>query len=246
MGAQPAPANADFEPVGYSIDSRTVRAGELFFAIKGENFDGHDFIAAARNQGACAAVVSRPIPPEISADLSLITIGDTLLGLQQLAAEVLRRWGKPVIGITGSAGKTTTKELTALVLEAKGRVLKSTGNLNNAFGLPLSVLQMESNGAQPQDFQCAVLEMGMSTPGEISRLCQIAQPAVGAVLNVNAVHLEFFKDLQGIADAKAELGTGLRPNGLAVLNADDELVSAMRARHSGPVVMFGIEKKADI
>jgi UDP-N-acetylmuramoyl-tripeptide--D-alanyl-D-alanine ligase len=150
------------------------------------------------------------------------------------------------VGITGSAGKTTTKELSALVLGEQGRILKSTGNLNNAFGLPLSVLQMESNGGHAQDFDYAVLEMGMSTPGEIRRLCQIAPPDVGAVVNVSAVHLEFFASLQGIADAKAELIEGLKPGGLAILNADDELVRAMAQRHHGPVKFFGIENAADI
>lgn len=234
---------AQAEPIGYSIDSRSIRAGDLFFAIKGEKFDGHDFVAAALERGAIAAVVSQ----KLSSDNRLITVkGDVLEALQNLASEVLKRWSGKVIGITGSAGKTTTKELTALVLEAAGRVHKSVGNLNNAYGLPLSVLQMESNGAHASDFDFAVLEMGMSYAGEIRRLCEIAPPDVGAVLNVRPVHLENFENIQGIANAKAELIKGLKSGGLAVLNADDPLVSAMQNCHSGQVVTFAIEADAKI
>lgn len=237
-------ALAEIVPQGFSIDTRTLRKGELFFAIKGENFDGHKFVANALAQGACAAVVSQPMT-----DLDnqhLITATDTLLALQQLAEQLLKNWGRPIVGITGSAGKTTTKELTALVLEKKGRVLKSTGNLNNAYGLPLSVLRMETDGASAAEFDYAVLEMGMSTPGEIRRLCEIAPPDVGAVLNVSAVHLEFFESLDGIANAKAELVEGLKPTGLAILNADDSRVQAMHTRHKGPVKFFGLGANADI
>ncbi len=234
------------EPVGYSIDSRNIKENELFFAIKGEVFDGHDFAVAALERGAIAIVVSKSIPNIERFSSRLITVEDVLGSLQGLASEVLRRWGRPVIGITGSAGKTTTKELTALVLEAKGRVHKSVGNLNNAYGLPLSVLKMESNGSHASDFDFAVLEMGMSTPGEIRRLCQIAPPSLGAVLNVNAVHLEFFENLQGIANAKAELIEGLKPDGVAVLNADDSLVAAMHTRHKGKTITFGIENTAKV
>lgn len=246
IGANELPAwLGEIEVSGYSIDSRTVKPGELFFAIRGEKFDGHDFLAAAF-ANASAAVVSRPVDVGPQLNERRLIVNDTLRALQELAAEVLRHWNRPVIGITGSAGKTTTKELTALVLGRKGHVLKSTGNLNNAFGLPLSVLRMETGGARPEDYDFAVLEMGMSTPGEIRRLCEIAPPDVAAVTNVSAVHLEFFDSIHGIANAKAEIVEGLKPGGLAVLNADDELVSAMRARHKGPVKMFGIEHTADV
>ncbi len=237
---------AEQEPIGYTIDSRSMHKNELFFAVKGEKVDGHDFVAVALKRGAIAVVVSKPIPNIEKYSSRLIIVEDVLAALQDLAGEVLRRWGRPVIGITGSAGKTTTKELTALVLEAKGRVHKSAGNLNNAYGLPLSVLKMESKGSHVTDFDFAVLEMGMSTPGEIKRLCQIASPSLGAVLNVNAVHLEFFENLQGIANAKAELIEGLKPDGVAVLNADDPLVVAMHKRHKGEVITFAIESPAQI
>jgi UDP-N-acetylmuramoyl-tripeptide--D-alanyl-D-alanine ligase len=234
------------EPEGYGIDSRTVQTGELFFAVKGEKFDGHDFVPAALAQGAVAAVVAQDRKFDQSLEDRLIKTDEPLKALQDLASDLLRRWNRPIIGITGSAGKTTTKELTALVLSAKGRILKSTGNLNNAFGLPLSVLRMESKGARSSDFDYAVLEMGMSSPGEIRRLCEIAPPDVGAILNVSAAHLEFFGSLEAIANAKAEIVEGLKPGGLAVLNADDRLVRQIRDRHSGPALMFGIEGQSDV
>ncbi|MBI4853525.1 MAG: UDP-N-acetylmuramoyl-tripeptide--D-alanyl-D-alanine ligase [Acidobacteria bacterium] len=237
---------AEEEPFNYSIDSRSVEEKGLFFAIKGEKFDGHDFVLSALEHGAIAAVISKPLPNLENFSQRLITVDDVLTALQTLASKVLERWGRPIIGITGSAGKTTTKELTALVLQAKGRVHKSVGNLNNAYGLPLSVLQMESKGKHASDFDFAVLEMGMSTPGEIKRLCQIAPPSLGTVLNVNAVHLEFFENLQGIANAKAELVEGLKPDGIAILNADDPLVLAMKEKHKGKTITFGIDNDADI
>lgn len=237
---------AEEEPIFYSIDSRSVQQGSLFFAVKGEKFDGHDFVVSALEKGALAAVISKEIPNTEKFSHKLIVVEDVLNALQTLANQVLKLWDKPVIGITGSAGKTTTKELTALVLEAKGRVHKSVGNLNNAYGLPLSVLQMESKGKHISDFDFAVLEMGMSSAGEIRRLCQIAPPNLGTVLNVNAVHLEFFENIQGIANAKAELVEGLKPGGVAILNVDDPLVIAMKEKHKGEIITFGIDNKADI
>jgi UDP-N-acetylmuramoyl-tripeptide--D-alanyl-D-alanine ligase len=239
-------ALTEFIPYGYSIDSRSVKPGELFFAVKGENFDGHQFAVKALEHGACAAVVSHLDWVSEQWYSRIIRVADPLVALQQLAHWVLKDWGQPIIGITGSAGKTTAKELTALVLSAKGVVLKSWGNLNNTFGLPLSVLQMESQGRHSEEFDFAVLEMGMSSYGEIARLCEIAPPNIGAVLNVGTAHIEFFGSREAIAEAKAELVRGIRPGGVAVLNADDPLVAAMHRRHSGPVKTFGIDHPADV
>src|SRR5215510_233256 len=167
---------AEREPAGYSIDSRTIRAGELFFAIRGEKHDGHRFVSNAIAARALAAVVTRGfltseygrgIDPQQAA---LIIVDDTLLALQSLAAAVLKDWHGCVIGITGSLGKTTTKEIAAAMLARAGRVIKSTGNLNNDYGLPLSVLKLESGGKHASDFDYAVLEMGMNHKGEIARL----------------------------------------------------------------------------
>src|SRR5439155_18643612 len=178
----------------------------------------------------------------------LLLVDDAIAALQMLARKVYEQWGRPVIAITGSAGKTTTKELTAHVLSGAGhRVLKSERNYNNGLGLPLSVLQMVSRGRRPDDYDLAVLEMGMSSPThEIRRLVQITPPDIGVELMVAPVHLEHLGTIENIAAAKAELIEGLKPGGTAVLNADDPLVISMRAKHSGRTMTFGIENAADV
>jgi len=246
----------------YSIDSRSVGAGELFFALSqkdyvragfnGEFADGHGFIAAAFDAGALAAVARID---RVTGDAQLESIKDRLLlvedaiaALQQLAHRVYLAWGRPVVAITGSAGKTTAKELTAHVLQSAGhRVLKSERNYNNGLGLPLSVLRMVSEGRSPEQFDMAVLEMGMSSPThEIQRLCRITPPDVAVELMVAPVHLEYLGTIENIAAAKAELIEGLKPEGTAILNADDELVLKMREKHQGKTLTFGIDKLADI
>jgi UDP-N-acetylmuramoyl-tripeptide--D-alanyl-D-alanine ligase len=232
---------------GFSIDSRTLQPGDVFFAVAGERHDGHTFAGAALDRGASAVVVSRPLP-ELPADRQ-IQVADTLAALQELAARLLAEWGGPVIGVTGSTGKTTTKDLTAAVLQAAGGAThKSAGNLNNAYGLPLSVLEMVAAGHCLAEYHYAVFEMGMSTPGEIRRLTEIAPPTVGIITNVSPVHLEFFADgIDGIARAKAELVHGLKTGGYAVLNADDPRVAAMAALRSDVRVMtYGLSEPADV
>jgi UDP-N-acetylmuramoyl-tripeptide--D-alanyl-D-alanine ligase len=225
---------------GYSIDSRTLRPGELFFAVKGERLDGHDFIEAALKNGACAAVVRKDQLSRFATKRRLLVVGDTLVALQKLATGVRRLWGKPVIGITGSVGKTTTKEAIAHLLSAHYRVLKSEGNFNNHFGLPLMLLKV-----QPEH-DLAVIEMGMSHLGEIKTLAQIAQPETGVVISVAPVHLEFFSSLADIARAKYELIEALPPGGTAILNADDDYVSQFGRDFHGKVVMFGCKTGADV
>jgi UDP-N-acetylmuramoyl-tripeptide--D-alanyl-D-alanine ligase len=244
---------AEREPIGYSIDSRTMRAGELFFAIRGENYDGHRFVGDAIANRALAAVVSRDfldsdagrqIDPQKAA---LILVDDTLAALQFLAYSVLKNWQGDVVAITGSLGKTTTKEMIAAMLARIGRVVKTTGNLNNYYGLPLSVLRMESDGKHASDFDYAVLEMGMNHKGEIARLTEIAPPDVGVVTIVAPAHLEFFSSIDEIAEAKAEMVSGITAGGKAVLNADDERVARMGAmRNDISRVTFGIERSADV
>jgi UDP-N-acetylmuramoyl-tripeptide--D-alanyl-D-alanine ligase len=223
--------------VGYSIDSRTVRSGELFFAVKGENMDGHDFVDQALEKGAVAAVVSVSIFKQKAASMTskgrLIAVEDTLLALQTLASAVRRLWAKPLIAVTGSAGKTTTKEAIAHVLASRFRVHKSEGNFNNHFGLPLMLLKLEP------EHDVAVVEMGMSHSGEISALARIAQPEIGVVTNVAPVHLEFFNSIAEIARAKYELIESLPSRGTAVLNADDEFVSQFGRNFKGKVVTYG-------
>ncbi|HEX2271568.1 MAG TPA: UDP-N-acetylmuramoyl-tripeptide--D-alanyl-D-alanine ligase [Pyrinomonadaceae bacterium] len=265
MGAQADGLSAelfDKQITDYSIDSRSVGAGELFFALSqpdyvragfnGEFVDGHTFIADAFKHGAIAAV-ARADRVEGDAELEalkdrLLLVDDAIAALQQLAHRVYTAWGKPVVAITGSAGKTTAKELTAHVLQSAGhRVLKSERNYNNGLGLPLSVLRMVSEGHSPDQFDLAVLEMGMSSPThEIQRLCRITPPDVAVELMVAPVHLEYLGSIENIAAAKAELIEGLKPEGIAVLNADDALVMKMREKHSGRVLTFGIDNPADV
>lgn len=252
LGAAAPESLGEREPLGYSIDSRTIRDGDVYFAIRGERHDGHQFVADVLSRGAIAAVVSREFQAAQTDSLRrdeamLIGVDDTLAALQQLASSVLADWRGQEVAVTGSMGKTTTKEMTAAALGAAGRVIKTTGNLNNDYGLPLSILKMESDGAHATDFDYAVFEMGMNHKGEIARLAEIAPPDCGIVTVVAPVHLEFFDSVDGIAEAKAELVAGIKTGGLAVLNADDPRVARMREGRSDIAYrMFGIESRADI
>jgi len=236
----------DREAVGYSIDSRTIGAGELFFAVKGERLDGHDYVAAALANGAVGAVVSQHwLAPDEMDSCRLLRVPESedcvLRAMQTLALRVRQRWGGRVIGVTGSAGKTTTKEAVAAVLATKFRVLKSEGNLNNHFGLPLQLLKLEP------EHEVAVLEMGMNHAGEIAALAKIAKPDWAVVTNVAAVHLEFFEEgIAGIAAAKRELVEALPKDGLAVLNFDDDYVAAFARERGERVVFYGTRKGADV
>jgi UDP-N-acetylmuramoyl-tripeptide--D-alanyl-D-alanine ligase len=225
---------------GYSIDSRTVRPGELFFAVKGEHMDGHDFATQALEKGAAAAVIRGDQRARYTLKTGLITVDDTLVALQMLASAVRRLWGKPLIGVTGSTGKTTTKEAIAHVLSSRFRVLKSEGNFNNHFGLPLMLLKIEP------EHDLAVIEMGMSHAGEIAALAKIAQPEIGVVTNVAPVHLEFFDSVASIARAKYELIEALPAGGTAILNGDDEYVSQFGRDFRGNVVLYGLRASADV
>ena len=252
----------DKELTGFSIDSRTVAEGELFFALSAEDYrrhfftattfdDAHRFIPAAFAGGA-AAVVARRERVERDAGLQefrarLLPVDDCIEALQQVAHGALSQWGGKVVALTGSAGKTTAKDLTAHVLSATGRrVLKTQKNFNNELGLALSILQMDTRGARPTDFDVAVLEMGQSMFGEIARLAQIAPPDIAVELNVAPVHLEFFESVEHIAAGKAQLVENLKPEGTAILNADDARVAAMRDKHKGRALTFGIENAADV
>jgi UDP-N-acetylmuramoyl-tripeptide--D-alanyl-D-alanine ligase len=225
---------------GYSIDSRTVARGELFFAVKGDRLDGHDYLNAALENGAAAAVIQKDQLHRYSEKTRLLAVDDTLLALQTLATATRKLWGKPLVGVTGSAGKTTTKEAIAHVLASRFRVLKSEGNFNNHFGLPLMLLKLEP------EHDVAVIEMGMSHAGEIRALAKIAGPEIGVVTNVAPVHLEFFDSLAGIARAKYELIESLPASGVAILNADDEYVSQFGRDFKGRVVTYGTRATADI
>ena len=225
---------------GYSIDSRTVQPGEVFFAVQGERLDGHDFVEQALRQGAIAAVVAEAQLAHYSTSASLLAVHDTLVALQTLATAVRKIWGKTAIGITGSMGKTTTKEAMAHLLAIKYRVHRTRGNFNNHFGLPLGLLTLES------EYDVAVVEMGMSHLGEIAALARIALPNQAVITNVAPVHLESFDSIAGIARAKYELIEALPHGGMAVLNADDEYVSQFGRDFKGNVVLFGLKSTADV
>ena len=226
----------------YSIDSRATQPGSVFFAIHGPRLDGHNFVAQAFDRGAVAAVVEQGFLEHSPERLrgALIPVRDTALALQQLARAVRRKWGRRVIGVTGSTGKTTTKELLATLLATRFTVHRSAGNLNNLYGVPLALLALEPA------HEVAVLELAMSAPGEIARLAQIAEPEVGVVTNVAPVHLEFFDSVDSIARTKRELIENLKPPATAVLNADDLRVRSFGEGFQGRIVTFGFADDAQI
>ncbi len=236
-------AAGDYDPralaQGYSIDSRTVQTGELFFAVKGERLDGHDFVEQALSKGAIGAIVRKDQLTHFPTKTGLLAVDDTLVALQTLATAVRKLWGKTAIGITGSMGKTTTKEAMAHLLSARHRVHRSKGNFNNHFGLPLGLLTLEP------EYDLAVIEMGMSHAGEIAALARIALPNEGVVTSVGPVHLEYFDSVAGIARAKYELIEALPHGGTAVLNGDDEYVCQFGRDFKGKVILFGLKTTAD-
>ena len=242
LGVRPG---AGLNPVawvaGVSIDSRTVRAGELFVAIHGPRHDGHDYVAGALERGAAAAVVAEAKVASFTDAVRdrCIVVADTFVALKQLARAVREAWGGKIAGVTGSVGKTTTKEILAALLGAKLRILKSEGNFNNEYGLPLTLFRLD------ETHQAAVLEMGMSRRGELARLAEIALPDVGVVTRVAPAHLEFFSSVDEIALAKRELIEGLHGRqSTAVLNADDPRVVAFGPFAPGRVVTYGIDAPA--
>jgi UDP-N-acetylmuramoyl-tripeptide--D-alanyl-D-alanine ligase len=222
---------------GWSIDSRTTNPGDLFFAIKGENHDGHAYVRSAFERGAIAAVVSENAPSHVG---TLLHVPNTLIALQTLGTWARERWAKPIVAVTGSAGKTTTKEIIAALLGTKFRVGKSIGNFNNHIGLPLSLLRL------PDDAQVGVMELGMNHAGEIRALTAMAQPQVGVVTNVGHAHIEAFESIDSIAAAKRELIEGLPEASTAVLNADDPRVRAFGAYAKDRVVTYGTVEEAHI
>jgi len=236
-------ARGTFDPnaraEGYSIDTRTLAPGDLFFAIEGERMDGHNFVEAALQRGAVAAVISTKQRARFDDHPKVMVVEETTLALQNLGAAVRRLWGKRLIAVTGSAGKTTTKECIAHVMASQFRILKSLGNLNNHWGLPMQLLRLESQ----HDF--AIIEIGMSHSGEIANLARICAPDEGVITNVGLAHLENFENQAGIARAKYELVEALPAGGHAFLNADDEYVSQFGRDFHGRVTLFGIDHPCD-
>jgi UDP-N-acetylmuramoyl-tripeptide--D-alanyl-D-alanine ligase len=228
---------------GAALDSRRVRGGELFFAFAGARTDGHRFVADALARGAAAAMVQQDVPAPPAG--ALIRVPDTFRALHDLARHVRERLPERLVGITGSAGKTTTKELLAAMLARRFRVAWTPGNLNNLYGFPLSLLNV------PEGTEWMVAEMGMSTPGELRRLSLLGRPDAALFTVVRPVHLEFFASVRAIAEAKSELLAGLAPDGFIVANADDPEVARIAARyrsqHGARVVRYGLHsEEADV
>jgi UDP-N-acetylmuramoyl-tripeptide--D-alanyl-D-alanine ligase len=224
----------------FAVDSRLIKPGEVFVALKGERADGNDFVSAALKSGAAGAIVSR-VPMESAAGAAVLLVGDTLKALQDAAKHVRAERQIRVVGVTGSNGKTTTKEMIASVLAAGGKTVFSTkGNFNSQIGLPLMIWEM------PADATHAVFEMGASGKGDIAALASIAKPHVGVVTNVGRAHLASFGSQDGVADAKWELVEALPSDGTAVLNADDPRLMVRRPRTKARVVTFGVLGKADV
>ena len=224
------------EITGWSVDSRSVQPGDLFFALRGPNFDGHGYVAAALQAGAVGAVVDR----DMNGLDGALLVPDPLAALQSLAGWARTHWGGTIVGVTGSAGKTTTKDAIAHLLAAELPVGKTVGNFNNHVGVPLSILRL------PDECRVAVLEIGMNHAGEIRALAAIARPEIGVVTNVGYAHVEFFDSIEGVALAKRELIEALPPYGVAILNADDPRVLRFRAVHAGRTITFGFNEHADV
>jgi UDP-N-acetylmuramoyl-tripeptide--D-alanyl-D-alanine ligase len=229
---------------GVSTDSRTIRRGELFVALRGDRFDGHAYVPTAMEKGAWGAVVEHPAPEapqkQVRERANMIVVEDTLGALQELAAIHRRQFTIPVVAVTGTNGKTTTKEMLAAVLDVRGPLLRTEGNLNNHIGVPLTLCRLT------MEHTAAVIEMGMSGPGEIALLTRLARPTVGLITNIGPAHLQFLGSTDAVARAKGELLEAMEPGGTAVLNADDRYFAALRQRFPGRTVSFGIGETADV
>jgi UDP-N-acetylmuramoyl-tripeptide--D-alanyl-D-alanine ligase len=226
---------------GWSIDSRTANPGDCFFALRGPLKDGHDYVDNVMEKGAALAIVEQ----KVDAKIPQLVVPDTLAALQQLAHRTRERWGGTVVGVTGSAGKTTTKDAITSLLNVQIRTGRTIGNYNNHFGVPLSILRL------PDDCRAAVIEMGMNHAGEIRELARIAQPQIAVVTNVGWAHAEFFENggasgIDGVALAKRELIEELPAGGIAVLNADDERVREFSRIHPGRSILFGFSEIAEV
>jgi UDP-N-acetylmuramoyl-tripeptide--D-alanyl-D-alanine ligase len=224
---------------GVSIDSRHLGIGEAFFAIRGPNRDGHAFLRDAAARGAACLIVHN-LPDDLPPSVPTILVDDTTRALGRLAAYHRARFTVPVAAVTGSNGKTTTKEMMAAVLGALGPVLKPEGSFNNQWGLPLTLLRLGS------EHKALALELGANTPGEIASLVAICRPTVGAVTVVASAHMEFFGSLDGVAEEKSALVRAIPPDGAVVLNADDPRVLAMHTQSRARVLYFGTRPGADV
>lgn len=227
---------------GVSTDSRTIKEGEIFIALKGQKFDGHDFLGDAISKGATAIIVERETGFTVHGSrFTVVIVPETLRALQDIAHSVRLKYDIPVIGVTGSNGKSTTKEMISSILSKKWKVLKSEGNINNHIGVPLTILKLMP------EHKAVVLEMAMRAKGEIKRLSEIAIPTIGVITNIGPAHLETLGSLERIAEAKAEIIEGLGKEGTAIINNDDPFLKKLDlSRFKGWMVSFGLDEDADL
>jgi UDP-N-acetylmuramoyl-tripeptide--D-alanyl-D-alanine ligase len=226
---------------GVSTDSRTVKPSELFIAIKGDTFNGHDFLETAFANGAIAAVVNRyEISRRKLSDSRYIGVDDTLFALGELALHYRKRMPAKVVAVTGSNGKTTVKNLIYEILCQKGPALKSQGNFNNLVGLPTSIFRLR------REHKSAVFELGMSARGEIARLSEISSPDIAVITNVGLVHLEFLNNIEEVAEAKLELLEHIKPNGILIVNGDDVTLNSKLGKITRKMIRFGLHEDNDI
>ncbi|MBN2468314.1 MAG: UDP-N-acetylmuramoyl-tripeptide--D-alanyl-D-alanine ligase [Deltaproteobacteria bacterium] len=226
---------------GVSTDSRSIQPGQVFWALQGERFDGHDFLSAAVEKGASCLLVRKGAELSgIGADVAIVEVDDTLRALGNAAAHYRRLFNIPVVAVTGSNGKTTTKEMIATLLSTRKHVLKNEGNLNNLIGLPLSLLRLSP------DHDVSVVEMGMNQRAEIARLTEIADPTVGVITNIGPVHLEHLQSVEAVAACKGELLETMSAQGTAVINHDDPMIEALSRKWKGEKITIGIKRSSDV
>lgn len=234
-----------FEGVG--IDTRTIKGNEVFVAVRGAHFDGHDFLGEAVRKGTPAVVVARhqsvsgqASPAPLADDISVVRVKDTVTALGDIASWWRKKYAAPCVAITGSNGKSTTKEMASAIASVRGPVLKTEGNFNNLIGLPLTVFRWE------KEHKTAVLEMGMNAKGEIRRLAQVARPEIGLITNVTAAHLEKLQSVEGVAEAKGELFEVMAGKGIAIVNDEDPWVKKLGKKYGGQTITFGMQNTSDV
>ncbi len=232
---------------GVGIDTRAMKENEVFVAVKGAHYDGHDFLGEAVRKGTPAVVVASPAPLSgkpadvlVAGDVSVVKVRDTVTALGDIASWWRSRFDAPCVAITGSNGKSTTKEMVSAIASVRGPVLKTEGNFNNLIGLPLTVFRWE------KEHKTAVLEMGMNAKGEIRRLAEVSRPDVGLITNVTAAHLEKLENVEGVAQAKGELFDVMAGKGIAIINDEDPWVKKLGKKYGGRTITFGMQNTSDV